>query len=302
MDTREFGKTNLHVSPITLGSWPMSGDRYGAIDDTEAVKTIRRAREQGITSFDTAPGYGTGHAEETLGAALAGARAGAVVTTKCGMVPGPGGRNARDSSRASILREIDDSLVRLRTEQVDVYLVHWPDPNTPLEETMATMDDIQRAGKTRLVGVSNFDVPLLEQCLEVRPIDVLQVGYNLFDRRMEREVFPFCREHAIGVMAYGSLAYGLLSGAFTEETTFEPADWRSNGVAFGQPILGGDNFRHNVSLVNRLRDEGAHPLALTVAQLALAWVVRNPIITTAMVGARVPAEIEENVGAAQVSL
>ncbi|HLZ31146.1 MAG TPA: aldo/keto reductase [Chloroflexota bacterium] len=302
METRQFGTTGVEVSPITLGSWPMSGDRYGAIDDTEAVNTIRRAREQGITSFDTAPGYGTGHAEETLGAALAGAREGAVVTTKCGMVPGPGGRNARDSSRASMLREIDDSLRRLRTDQVDVYLVHWPDPKTPLEETMSTLDDIQRAGKTRLVGVSNFDVPLLERCLQLRSIDVVQVGYNLFDRRMEREVFPFCRAHHIGVMAYGSLAYGLLTGGFTADTTFDPTDWRSGGVAFGQPILGGDNFRHNVELVNRLRDEVAAPMGLTVAQLALAWVLRNPVVTTAMVGARVPAEIEENVGAAQVHL
>ena len=156
-----------------------------------------------------------------------------------------------------MLREIDDSLSRLGTDQVDVYLVHWPDPNTPLEETMATMDEIQRAGKTRLVGVSNFDVPLLEQCLRYGPIDVVQVGYNLFDRRMEREVFPFCRAHNIGVMAYGSLAYGLLTGGFTEDTTFDAADWRAGGVAFGQPILGGDNFRHNVRLVNRLRDEVA---------------------------------------------
>jgi aryl-alcohol dehydrogenase-like predicted oxidoreductase len=304
MDSREFGRTGVHVSPITLGSWPMSGDRYGAIDDSEAVLTIRRAHEQGITSFDTAPGYGAGHAEQTLGAALADRRAAAIVTSKCGIVPSAhaSGQPGRDASRASIQREIDASLRRLRTDHVDVYLVHWPDPNTPLEETMATLDDIQRAGKTRLVGVSNFDVALLEQCLKLRPIDVLQVGYNLFDRRMEGEVFPFCREHGIGVMAYGSLAYGLLTGAFTEETTFESADWRSNGVAFGQPILGGDNFRHNVRLVNRLRDEVATPRGLTVAQVALAWVVRNPVVTTAMVGARVPAEIEENVGAAQVSL
>src|SRR5712691_1627659 len=236
MDEREFGHTGVRVSPITLGSWPMSGDRYGKIDDSEAVKTIRRAHEQGITSFDSAPGYGAGHAEETLGTALHGRRAAAIVTTKCGIVPASSGQPGRNSSRASMLREIDASLSRLRTDHVDVYLVHWPDPNTPLAETMATLDDIQRAGQTRLVGVSNFDVPLLEQCLQLRPIDVLQVGYNLFDRRMEREVFPFCRERGIGVMAYGSLAYGLLSGAFTEDTTFDAADWRSNGVAFGQPI------------------------------------------------------------------
>ena len=302
MQPREFGHTGLEVSPITLGSWPMSGDRYGRIEDSEAVRTIHAALDRGITSFDTAPAYGAGHAEETLGAALVGRRDRAVVTTKCGIVPGAGGRPGRDASRASLLREIDDSLRRLRTDHVDVYLVHWPDPDTPLEETMAAMDAIQQAGKTRLVGVSNFDVALLEQCRKLRPIDVLQVGYNLFDRRMEREVFACCREHGIGVMAYGSLAYGLLTGGFTEDTAFEPADWRSNGVAFGQPILRGDNFRHNVGLVNRLRDEVARPKGLTVAQLALAWVLRNPTVTTAMVGARVPAEIEENVGAAGVSL
>jgi aryl-alcohol dehydrogenase-like predicted oxidoreductase len=304
MQARQFGHTGVSVSPITLGSWPMSGDRYGRIDDSEAMRTIHRAMEQGITSFDTAPGYGSGHAEETLGAALVGRRDRAIVTTKCGIVPrsSHGGQPGRDASGASILREIDDSLRRLRTDHVDVYLVHWPDPDTPLEETMGAMDEIQRAGKTRLVGVSNFDVELLEQCRKLRPIDVLQVGYNLFDRRMEREVFPYCRQHGIGVMAYGSLAYGLLTGAFTEDTTFEPSDWRSNGVAFGQPILGGDNFRHNVGLVRRLRDEVAAPMGLTVAQLALAWVIRNRVVTTAMVGARVPAEIEENVGAANVSL
>jgi aryl-alcohol dehydrogenase-like predicted oxidoreductase len=304
MPPRQFGSTGLSVSPITLGSWPMSGDRYGRIDDSEAIRTIHSALEQGITSFDTAPGYGSGHAEETLGAALVGRRDEAVITTKCGIVPrsSHNGQPGRDSSPASILREIDDSLRRLRTDHVDVYLVHWPDPETPLEDTMGVLDDIQHAGKTRLVGVSNFDVELLEKCRKLRSIDVLQVGYNLFDRRQEREVFAYCRQNSIGVMAYGSLAYGLLTGAFTEDTTFEESDWRSMGVAFGQPILGGDNFRHNVRLVNRLRDEVATPMGLTVAQLALAWVVRNQTVTTAMVGARVPAEIQENVGAANVSL
>jgi aryl-alcohol dehydrogenase-like predicted oxidoreductase len=303
MDAREFGSTGVNVSPITLGSWPMSGDRYGAIDDSEAVKTIRVARGQGITSFDTAPGYGSGHAEETLGVALEGLRDQAVVITKCGIVPRGGNAPVgRDSSRASILREMDASLRRLRTDHLDVYLIHWPDADAPLSESMATMADLKRDGKTRLIGVSNFDVPLLEECLKYTQLDVVQVGYNLFDRRMEREVFPFCREHNIGVMAYGSLAYGLLTGGFTEDTTFDAADWRAGGVAFGQPILGGDNFRHNVGLVNRLRDEIARPMGLTVAQLALAWVVRNPVVTTAMVGARVPAEIEENVVAATVNL
>src|ERR1051326_2388001 len=176
MDAREFGHTGVSVSPITLGSWPMSGDRYGAIDDSEAVQTIRRALERGITSFDTAPGYGDGHAEETLGAALVGRRDQAVVTTKCGIVSRDPrtGQPGRNSSRASMLNEIEDSLRRLRTDHVDVYLIHWPDAQTPLEESMAAMDEIQRAGKTRLVGVSNFNVELLEECRKYRKIDVLQ--------------------------------------------------------------------------------------------------------------------------------
>jgi aryl-alcohol dehydrogenase-like predicted oxidoreductase len=301
MQNRVFGRTGLEVTPVTLGSWPMSGDRYGAIDDSEAVRTIRAALDLGITSFDTAPAYGSGHAEETLGVALEGRRDQAIITTKCG-IGGRNGQPGRNSSRAGILKEIDDSLRRLRTDHIDVYLVHWPDPNTELDETMAAMDEIAQSGKTRLVGVSNFDVELLEQCRKVRPVDVLQVGYNLFDRRMEREVFPYCQQHQIGVMAYGSLAYGLLTGAFTPETTFEEKDWRAGGVAFGQPILRGSNFVTNVGLVDRLRTEVAEPKGVTVAQLALAWVLRNPVITTAMVGARVPSEIEENVGAADIQL
>jgi aryl-alcohol dehydrogenase-like predicted oxidoreductase len=303
MELREFGRTGVKVTPISLGSWPMSGDRYGPIDDHEAIRTIRSAFDAGITGFDTAPGYGNGHAEETLGVGLGDRRDRAVIATKCGIVPTQGGgRVGRDASRASILREIDASLGRLRTDHVDVYLVHWPDPNTPLEETMATMADIQRAGRTRLVGVSNFDVELLERAGVVHPVEVLQVGYNLFDRRMEREVFPYCARHGIGVMAYGSLCYGLLTGAFTEDTTFVDWDWRAGGVAFGQPILRGDNFKQNVRVVNRLRDEVARPKGITVAQLALAWVLRNPVVTTALVGARVPSEIEENVRAVDVRL
>src|SRR5438105_1336117 len=135
MQMREFGSTGVRVSPITLGSWPMSGDRYGQIDDSEAVRTIRQALDLGIICFDTAPGYGSGHAEETLGAALAGRRDQATIVTKCGIVPRAhgGDQPGRDSSRASIMREIEDSLARLRTDHVDVYLVHWPDEETPLE-------------------------------------------------------------------------------------------------------------------------------------------------------------------------
>src|SRR5439155_20997046 len=147
------------------------------------------------------------------------------------------------------------------------------------------------------VGVSNFGVEQLRECMRVRPVDVLQVGYHLFDRRGEREVFPFCAEHGIGVMAYGSLAHGLLTGTFTEATTFVDWDWRSTGVAFGQPLFRGENFKRNVAVVDRLRREVAEPKGVTVAQLALAWVLHNPVVSTGLVGARAPAEVEENLGA-----
>jgi aryl-alcohol dehydrogenase-like predicted oxidoreductase len=290
-------------SPIALGTWPMSGDgRYGKIDDAGATEAIHVALDRGITTFDTAPGYGGGHAEELLGAALRGRRQQAIIATKFGVVSGPPGQPGRDSSRAHILDQIEQSLRRLQTDYVDIYMVHWPDPKTPLEETLRALDDLVRAGKARLIGVSNFDLELIVQCGKVRPIDVVQVGYNLFDRRMERSVFPYCVEHGIGVMAYGPLAHGLLTGAFAEDFTFEPRDWRSRGVVNGQPILSEGHFQQNIRVVNRLRDEVAAPKGLTVAQLALAWVMRQGAVTTAIVGARSSAEINEDLAATRTTL
>jgi aryl-alcohol dehydrogenase-like predicted oxidoreductase len=303
MSGATVGRSSLALSPITLGTWPMGGDgRYGPVDDRQAIDTIYRALDHGLTCFDTAPGYGSGHAEELLGSALAGRRHEAIIASKFGVVSGPPGQPGRDSSRGWILRELEGSLRRLRTDYVDIYLVHWPDPKTPLAETMQTLDDLVRAGKTRLVGVCNFSVELIARCREVRSIDVVQVGYNLFDQRMEREVFPYCREHGIAVMAYGPLAHGLLTGTVSADTPFAGRDWRARGVAFGQPIFRADNLPRNVAVVNRLRDEVAAPKGLTVAQLALGWVLRNPAVTTAIVGARTPREIDENIGASAVRL
>ncbi len=303
MEYKPFGRTGLDVSGIGFGCWPMGADRYGPIDESEATQAVRRAFDAGVNCFDTAPGYGIGHSEELLRGALGERRSQAIVVTKCGIVFNPAkGVFDRDSSRANILREIDESLRRLGTEFVDVYLIHWPDPNTPFAETMRAMDEVANSGKVRFVGVSNFSVEQMEACMKVRRVDVLQVGYHLFDRRMEREVFPFCAQHGIGVMAYGSLGHGLLTGAFTQDTTFVDWDWRSKGVAFGQPIFRGENFRKNVAVVERLKEEVARPKGITVAQLALGWVMRNPVVSTALVGARKPAEVDENLGALDVTL
>ena len=303
MQYRPFGTTGLEVSAMGFGCWPMAGDRYGAIEDDEAIAAVRRALDLGVTCFDTAPGYGAGHSEEVLGRALGGRRKEIVLVTKCGIYFPPGSNTtSRDSSRANVLREIEVSLQRLGTDYADVLLVHWPDPQTPFETTMRALEEVVESGKARFVGVSNFTVEQLKECMPVRRIDVVQVGYHLFDRRQEREMFPYCAEHGIGVMGYGSPAHGLLTGAFTPQTTFDANDWRAGGVAFGQPLLRGQNFQANLAVVERLKHEVAEPRGVPLSQVALAWVLRNPVVSTALVGARTPAEVDANVAGAELRL
>ena len=294
MQRRAFGRTGLMVSALGFGSWPMGGDRYGAIEDAEAIRAIHRALDVGVNCVDTAPAYGSGHAEEVVGQALAGRRDQVILVTKCGLAQDPESKAyRRDISRANILREVELSLRRLRTDFIDVYLIHWPTESTPFEEAFRTMDDLVQVGKVRFVGASNFTVEHMERCRAVRPFDVLQVGYHLFDRRMEDEVLPYCERHGIGVMGYGSLAHGLLTGTFTAETRFE-SDWRASGIIFGQPIFTTENFKKNVAVVERLGREVGAPRGAAVSQIALAWVLHNPAISVALVGARTPAEVEQN--------
>ena len=217
MRYRPFGRTGLQVSVVGFGCWPMAGDRYGAIEDDEAVKAIHRALDRGVNCVDTAPAYGAGHSEEVVARALETRRRDVILVTKCGVKAPPPGQlgPVRDSSRANIVRELDESLRRLRTDWVDVLLVHWPDAGTPFEETMRALDEVVTSGRVRFVGVSNFTGAMIEACMRVRRIDVIQVGYHMFDRRQEHETFPACVQHGIGVMGYGSLGHGLLTGAFT---------------------------------------------------------------------------------------
>src|SRR5213593_2240537 len=306
MRYRAFGRTGLKVSALGFGCWPMAGDRYGAIEeDDEAVKAIR-ALDRGVNCVDTAPAYGAGHSEEVVARALDNRRREVVLVTKCGVKPPPPGQLGplRDSSRANILHEIDASLKRLRTDWVDVLLVHWPDAGTPFEETMRGLEDVVTSGRARFVGVSNFNGAMIAECLRTRRVDVSQVGYHMFDRRQEGETFPTCLTHGIGVMGYGSLGHGLLTGAFTAATSFgDPArDWRGNGVAFGQPIFRGDNFKTNIGVVERLYQEIALPRGVTVSQIALAWVLGHPAVSTALVGARTPAEVDANDAGAELDL
>jgi len=305
MEHRAFGRTPLTISTIGLGTWPIGGARYGPSDDGDALDAIRAACDAGITCFDTAPSYGNGHAEELLGRGLGRRRADVANVTKGGLVwDAKGAVTGRDSSRRNLELQIDASLRRLGTEHVDVYLIHWPDPNTPIEEAAGALEQFVRTGKARYVGVSNFHAAQLRACaaaLGEVPLAASQVGFSLFDRRWARETFAVCETLGTGVMAYGPLAHGLLTGALTRSTVFDQADWRAPGTLFGQPLLTPEHLDRNLAVVDRLAAI-AHRRGVTLPQLALAWVLSHPIVTVALVGARTPKEITEAAGASGMRL
>src|SRR3954464_3167647 len=210
MEHRPFGQTGLDVSAIGFGCWEIGGG-YGSIEVEDFNRAVGRALDLGVNCFDTAEGYGMGASERALGAALGPRRDEAIIVSKFGMnyrdKP-----NMRDSSRERVLASVDKSLQNLGTDYVDVYLVHWPDRLTPFEETMSALDEVVRDGKVRFVGLSNFKPDEIQACQQVRRIDVVEYGWHLFDRRMQRDVLPYCEKNEIGFMAYGSLRYGVLTG------------------------------------------------------------------------------------------
>ncbi len=299
MEYRQFGRTNLKVSAIGFGCWEVGGT-YGRIDEGEFRRAVARAIDGGITCFDTAEAYGMGISEEALAGALGLRRNDVVIATKFGVgyeeMP-----NRRDSSRVRVLASIDKSLQRLRTDHVDIYLVHWPAPNTPLEETMAALDDVVRQGKVRCIGVSNFRLAQIEAAMRTRRIDVVQYAWNMFDRRMQANIFPYCRANQVAVMAYGSLAYGMLSGTFHLGMSFDENDWRSKRGDLGnlnlfRTLFGPEHFVRNLAAVEELkRLAGKYDKSLP--QFALRWTLSNPVVGTALVGFRTPAEVSENLGA-----
>jgi len=220
-----------------------------------------------------------------------------MLVTKCGIRWAEGGKRVWDGSRNSILKEIDESLTRLRTDYVDLYLVHYPPSRlgTPLEETIAALEEIRQSGKARYIGVSNYGLEDLRASVDLGQITANQLVYNLFDRRNE-EVITFAKAHGVGIMTHGSLSSGLLAGAFTEDTVFDEHDWRRHGMVRGLPLMKGENFAKNLKVVEELK-EVARSLGKTMPQLAVNWVLSNPGVTVALTGCRDVREIEENVGA-----
>ena len=300
MEYRALGKTGIQISAIGIGCWEIGGG-YGSIEETEFIKAVNRALDLGINCFDTAEAYGFGASEVSLAKALGSRRKEAVITTKFGI----GYREApnfRDSSRTRVVASIEKSLLNLKTDYVDVYMVHWPDLNTPFEETMRALDDLVKQGKVRAVGISNFRLNQIETCMRSRRIDVAQYCWNMLDRRMQKDVLPYCREHGIGVMAYGSLAYGMLTGTFTEEMNFGANDWRAKAGRLGgtitlmEHLFGANSYLKNLRAVEELKPM-AQRYGKSLPQFALHWTLSNPVISTALVGCRDEDEVNDNAGA-----
>lgn len=297
---RSFGQTGLDVSAIGFGCWELGG-AYGHFEDTEVIQAIHKALDLGINCFDTAQAYGMGRSEQLLAKGLSDRRKDIILVTKWAI-----GYNdtlsdrGRDSRAARSKLSIETSLKHLGTDYVDIFLIHWPDRRIPFDEPMRAMEDIVQEGKARFVGVSNFQSSEIEECMAARRVDVGQYGYHMFDRRMEVDVLPTHKQHGIGFMGYGSLAHGLLTGAFTEDTKFQESDWRSRGGLFNMPLFTDENFPRNLRVVHDLKGI-AEDMGTKMANLALAWVLANPILSVALVGARTPAEVEDNMAALDVS-
>ena len=256
MQYRKMGASDLEVSAIGFGCWEMGGTQYGEVDDAEEIAAVHRAIDLGVTLFDTAAIYGQGYSEVVLGRALGARRKEVVLVTKGGLVwdGRTSGSSRRDSSYWALTQGLEASLHRLGTDYVDLFLIHWPDVNTPMDEAARGLQAILDSGKARYVGVSNFSAAQLRAIRQHVPVCANQVGYNLFDRRWEREMFPTARELGVGVMAYGPMAHGLLTGAFTRDTKFVDWDWRSRGTAFGQALFTPENFPRNVEVADRLKE------------------------------------------------
>ena len=295
--TTTLGRSGLQVSRIAFGTWSFGGD-WGSVDTDAAQAAIRYARELGVTFFDTAQGYGNGTAEEILGDALRAdldaRRDEIVIATKGGI--DPGAERSRNSGRDFLRRGVESSLRAMKIDHIDLYQVHWPDPQTPFEDTAGYLQELVDEGKIRHVGVSNFDAQQMAAFDKTRPVETLQPPYHLFRRSVEAEIWPYVREHDIGVLVYSPLGSGLLTGSMTEDTTFDDDDWRAQASAFR-----GENFRTNLRVVDALKEYAAGK-GIEVSQLAIAWVLAQPEVDVAIVGARSRRNIERSLAAVDVEL
>src|ERR1700720_1324293 len=286
MEFAEISGTSLKVSRVAIGTWAIGGWMWGGTDEAQSVATIRAALEHGINVIDTAPAYGFGRSEEIVGRAIAEAklRSRVLIATKVGLA-WEGGKVFRDASRSRIMREVEDSLRRLRTDYIDIYQIHWPDPLITIEETAEAMHMLFAQGKIRAIGVSNFSVVQMERFRRVAPLHVLQPPYNLFERGIEADLLPYCQKNEIAMLGYGALCRGLLSGRMQADTAFDGDDLRRTDPKFRQP-----RFAQYVTAVRKLDRLARQRFGKRVVHLAVRWMLDQGI-TTALWGARHPDQL-----------
>src|SRR5258708_25028216 len=305
MRTRNLGNSNMDITPVGFGAWALGGGGWqfgwGPQDDKDSIAAIHRSLELGVNWIDTAAVYGLGHSEEVVARALRewkGARP--YVFTKCAMRWDESGRVTKVHSAESIRQECQDSLRRLQVDVIDLYQIHWPpeDNGTGLEESWRTMAALQKEGKVRWIGVSNFDVAQLQRAEKIAPVTSLQPPYSLIRRRIENETLPYCERRGIGVIVYSPMASGLLTGAITRERAAKlpEDDWRRTSPEFREPKLS-----QNLELVKRLKQVAAR-YARTPGEIAIAWTLRLPAVTGAIVGARNAKQAEGVMRAAELKL
>ena len=266
METTTIAGTDLEVSRIGLGTWAIGGWMWGGTDERDAVRTVHAALDSGITLVDTAPVYGFGRSEELVGKALASSRSGhrAVVATKCGLAWSEEGQIWRDSSPARLRKEVEDSLRRLGVDAIHLYQVHWPDTAVPFEQTAETLEELRRQGKIVAVGVSNYLPEQMDVLRSAADLASNQPPYNLFERGIEADILPYCRDHGLTVLAYGALCRGLLTGKMRPDTEFSGDDLRQNDPKFSQPRYG-----QYLTAVDRLNELARTRFDRSVLELAV---------------------------------
>lgn len=276
MKKRTIGNTGIEITAVGLGCWPMGAGYWGKCDDADSIRTIHKALDVGINFLDTAPAYNRGRSEEVVGQGLVGRREDVVLSTKVSAAPD------------QIRRSLDDSLRRLQTDYVDVFFVHWPNRSQSLAQTMETLEALRREGRIRAVGVSNFTVEMMTMASHYGTVDVVQPPYNLIWRFIEDDVRPYSLEHNIGIVTYSSLAQGLLTGTLRLNTALGGDDQRPRSILWQS-----ENYGKCLYTTERLRPI-AEALDVSLSQLALRWLISQPGVTSALVGARMPEEIAED--------
>ncbi len=302
MQTKPLGNSDLHITPIGFGAWAIGGGGWafgwGAQDDHDSIEAIQRSLDLGVNWIDTAAIYGLGHSEEVVAKALKGRTDRPYIFTKCSMVWNKKGEISRSLKADSIRQEVEASLQRLNVETLDLYQIHWPNPEPDIEIGWTTLAKLKDEGKIRYIGVSNFNVEQLQRAQAIAPITSLQPPYSLINRKAETEVLPFCQQNNIGVIVYSPMQSGLLTGAMSSEriANMPDDDWRKQSTEFQEPQLS-----RNLKLVEVLRQIGQEH-GRSPGEVAIAWTLNHSAVTAAIVGGRNGKQVEGIIGAGEFRL